>query len=206
MSDDFGAALREYTAAKAELEDILESDPENVELKQVSGIRTNARLCSPLTSHVHHKVCTCVQVLHDLNSAIRDAQEALDAAEASGSVATAAPVLGVESAHAKNEVHVPKVIVNRDAPASSSRQGLHTSKGGSNAAATAQLQRIWREEEPDFAQLAARYPELSPHVKVGPRGRGSIEFTNFEASRYLITSQPLTLLQQRALKQKETCS
>jgi hypothetical protein len=39
MSDDFGAALREYTASKAELEDILKSDPDNVELTQVSGIK-----------------------------------------------------------------------------------------------------------------------------------------------------------------------
>ena len=137
-----------------------------------------------------------------MDSAIRDAQEALDAAGGSDSVAIAAPVWGEESEHAENEVHVPEVIVNRDVPASSSRQGLHTSKGGSNA----QLQRTWREEEPDFAQLAARYPELSPHVKVGPSGRGSIKFTNFVAARYLTTSQPLTLLQQRALKQKETCS
>ncbi len=84
------------------------------------------------------------------------------------------------------EEKVPEVRVNpdsRSAAASSNGQGLPPSNGGSYGAAAARLQRSGREEEPDFAQLAGRYPELSPHVKVGPSGRGSIDFTNFEAAR-----------------------
>lgn len=38
-------------------------------------------------------------------------------------------------------------------------------------------------EEPDFAALAQRYPELRPYVRVGRNGRGSIDFTVFEAAR-----------------------
>ena len=37
--------------------------------------------------------------------------------------------------------------------------------------------------EPDFAKLAGSYPELRPYVRVGRNGRGSIDFTDFEAAR-----------------------
>lgn len=37
--------------------------------------------------------------------------------------------------------------------------------------------------EPDFAELARQYPDLREHVHIGRSGRGSIDFTNFEAAR-----------------------
>ena len=37
--------------------------------------------------------------------------------------------------------------------------------------------------EPDFVALARKHPELRAHVRLGAGGRGSIDFTDFEAAR-----------------------
>ena len=51
--------------------------------------------------------------------------------------------------------------------------------------------------EPDFAALAQKYPSLRKHVRLGAAGRGSIDFTDFEAARYAPEPQPCTGLKKQ---------
>ena len=48
--------------------------------------------------------------------------------------------------------------------------------------------------EPDFLALAAKYPDLAPHVLLRQPGRGAIDFTNFEAARRDALHAPPALL------------
>ncbi|CAL8465344.1 g4879 [Coccomyxa elongata] len=156
MAEDGDAVLTELISSKADVEDILKSDPNNPEF---------------------------LQVLQDLQAAIKTAQ---DACNDSGTSADRgmAQQLAQEASQT-----VPKVVVNSEYTCIQQftiGQGEHgSSNEDGTATATEQKYVSRKDEEPNFAQLAHRYPELEPHVTVGPSGRGSIDFRSFEAARQL---------------------
>jgi len=122
-------------------------------------------------------------VLVGLEHAIEEAKAALEATSHSHSD-TFTKSTAIAQPEDSEPQSVPEVVEDwqyREEPARTSNRG---SVGHSSAAATAQQhQRSEKDLEPDFAQLARRYPELAPFVRIGPGGRGSIDFTNFEAAR-----------------------
>ncbi len=121
-------------------------------------------------------------MLQDLQAAIKTAQ---DACNYSGTSADRG--LAQELAQEASQT-VPKVVVNSEytciqqLTTGQGEQGSSNEDGTPTASEQKYVSR--KDEKPDFAQLARRYPELEPHVTVGPSGRGSIDFRCFEAARW----------------------
>ena len=175
--------LKDYAESLADIEALLDDDPGNREATQV---------CAPaLHSCIVDQLSTCpditlifylaVKVKEQLLASVRQAQDALKEFEGDSSI-KAVNTTGTSIPTVEEDIAAAVTI------------GLPQSQPGSSAAnlrpshqrnPNTHPRNIYAAEEPNFSRLADLDARLQPFVAIDATGRGSIDFKNPTASRYL---------------------
>ncbi len=169
------ATLEDVQQSLADIRSVLRDDPGSPEALQVrqreeEPSKTHIELLAPfLTFSVLPTCSLCwAQIEAELQAAVSEAQQTLAGLQAGAACA--------------QDASLPQNVVEAD-----TEEPQADEEAGSGAPLSLEMQgarmRAAPAGEPDFAALARKYPDLRKHVRLSAAGRGSIDFTDFEAAR-----------------------